>query len=98
MKKIQKNGITPFRGIANLWPDFNFAAIFGHFHILKIDKSKSVSGYGLYKYIGEEKKVKKNGTSPQNTPSTKFCKYLIGYNSETTQPRVKILPPMDFVG
>ena len=32
---------------------------FGHFHIIKSDKSKNVSGYGLYEYIDEGKKVKK---------------------------------------
>ena len=32
---------------------------FGHFHIIKSAKSKIFLGYGLYKYISEEKIVKK---------------------------------------
>ena len=61
----RKTGTTPFRGIADFWPNFNFAAIFKTlsvkvFHIIKSDKSKNVSGYGLNEYIDEETKVKKN--------------------------------------
>ena len=33
---------------------------FGHFYRIEIDKSKNIWRYGLYKYIGEEKRVKKN--------------------------------------
>ena len=35
--------------------------------------------------------------SPKHTPSTEFVEFQIGYNSETTPPRVKILPPIDFL-
>ena len=59
--------MTPFRGIADFWPNFNSAAIFGHFHIVKSDKSKNFSGYGLYKYIGEEK-IHEKMTSQHNIP------------------------------
>ena len=45
---------------ADFWPNFNFAAIFGNFYIMKCDESKSVSRYGLYRYIGEKNRVKKN--------------------------------------
>ena len=43
----------------HFWPKCDFRAIFWDFHIMKSDKSKNVSGYGLYEYIGEEKSVKK---------------------------------------
>ena len=32
---------------------------FGHFYIIKCDRSKKISRFGLYKYIGEEIRVKK---------------------------------------
>ena len=44
---------------ADFWPNFNFAAIFGNFYIMKCDESKSVPRYGLYRYIGEKNRVKK---------------------------------------
>ena len=48
----------------------------GHFHIIKGDKSKNVSGYGLFEYIGEEKIVRKNyrknAFGEQSTPKTAF--------------------------
>ena len=69
---------------------------------MKSDKSKNVLSYGIYKYIGEEIRVKKitkkNGTWTQNTLPAKFFGFLIGYNSKTTSPRVKILQPVDFLG
>ena len=67
---------------------------------MKSDESKIVLRYGLYKYIGEEIGVKKKykKTWTQNTLPTKFFGFLIGYHSETTPPRVKILPPVDFLG
>ena len=75
---------------------------FGHFYIIKCDKSKNVSRFGLHKYIGEEIRVKKilqkNGTWTHNVLSIEFLESLIGYNSKTTPPRVKILPPVDFLG
>ena len=43
----------------HFWPKRDFRAIFEDFHIIKSDKSKNVSGYGLYEYIDEEKRVKK---------------------------------------
>ena len=99
-EKIQKNSFAPFWGIDDFLPNFNFAAIFGHFFIIKSAKSKNISGYGLYKYIGKEKRVKKNyrknGITPFGPHSTDFFEFSISYNSETTPPRVQILPSMDF--
>ena len=52
----------------NLRSRRNFGAIFEDFHIIKSDKSKNTSGYGLHEYIDKEKRVKKyyrkNGMSP----------------------------------
>ena len=44
----------------HFWPKRNLRAIFEDFHIIKSEKSKNVSGYELYKYIGQKKRVKKN--------------------------------------
>ena len=55
-----------FGRISTLRPSFRL------FHIIKIDNSKKFSRYGLYKYIGEEKRVKKKFTEKmachQNIP------------------------------
>ena len=40
-------------------PKRDFRAIFWDFHIMKSDKSKNDSGYGLLEYIGEEKILEK---------------------------------------
>ena len=45
--------------VKDFWPKCDFRAILWHFQTTKSDKSKNVSGYGLYEYIGEEKSVKK---------------------------------------
>ena len=44
----------------HFWPKRDFRAIFWDFDIMKSDKSKNFSGYGLYEYIDEEKFWKKN--------------------------------------
>ena len=59
VKNFRKNGMSAFGGIAGFRPNFNFAAIFGLFHIIKSNKSKKFSGYGLFKSIGKEKKIEK---------------------------------------
>ena len=60
--------MSPLEGIADFCRISTLRPFFGHFHIIKSDKSKNVSGYGLYEYIDEEKRVKKNyrknGMSP----------------------------------
>ena len=45
--------------LKDFWPRRDLRAFFEDFHTLKSDKSKNISGYGLYEYIGEEKSVKK---------------------------------------
>ena len=87
--------------IADFWQNFNFAAIYGHYNIIKCDKSKNDSRYGLSKSIGEENRVKNKFTEKMANGyimpfSTEFFGFLIGYDSKTTQLRVKILPPVDF--
>ena len=44
----------------HFWPKRDFRAIFEDFHVIKSNTSKNVSGYGLYVYINEEKRFKKN--------------------------------------
>ena len=44
----------------HFWPERDFRAIFEDFHIIKSNTSKNVSWYGLYVYINEEKRLKKN--------------------------------------
>ena len=59
---------------------FHFRHVFGFFledfNKRKSDKSKIVSEFGLYKYIGEEKRVKKNyrknASGEHKTPKTAF--------------------------
>ena len=102
-KKIyRKNGTWRSGEIADFWQNLNFAAIFGHFYIIKCDRTKNVSRYGLYKSIDEENRAKqnyrKNGKWTHNALSTEFFGFSIGYNSKTTPPRVKILQPVDFLG
>ena len=63
-KKFTEKMEFPFGGIAWFLADFQLSGHFWTlpvevFHIIKSDKSKKVSGYGLYKCIGEEKRVKK---------------------------------------
>ena len=58
-KNYRKNGMSPLEGIADFCRISTLRPFFGHFHIIKSDKSKNVSGYGLYEYIDEEKRVKK---------------------------------------
>ena len=59
-KKIyRKNGMSPFGEIADFCRISTLRPFFGHFHIIKKDKSKNISGYGLQEYIDEEKRVKK---------------------------------------
>ena len=47
----------------------------------KKHKSKKISGYGLYEYIDEHKRVqkiyRKNGTWTQNTPKAYFSDFLL---------------------
>ena len=58
-KNYRKNGMSPLEGIADFCRISTLRPFFGHFHIIKSDQSKNVSGYGLYEYIDEEKRVKK---------------------------------------
>ena len=59
VKNYRKNGMSAYGGIAGFPPNFNFAAIFGLFDIIKSNKSKKFSGYGLFKSIEKEKKSEK---------------------------------------
>ena len=60
-KKILENALEIIYEFGrHFWRKRDFRAIFWDFHITKSDKSKNVSGYGLYEYIGKEKRVKKN--------------------------------------
>ena len=59
-KNNRKNGMSPLEGIPDFCRISTLRPFFGHFHIIKSDKSKNVSGYGLYEYIDEEKRAKKN--------------------------------------
>ena len=59
-KNYRKNGMSPLEGIADFCRISTLRPFFGHFHIIKSDKSINFSGYGLYEYIDEEKRVKKN--------------------------------------
>ena len=52
----------------------------------------------LVKKLEWKKYYRKNGTWTHNVLSIEFLESLIGYNSKTTPPRVKILPPVDFLG
>ena len=52
----------------------------------------------LVKKLEWKKIYKKNGKWTHNSLSTQFFGFLIGYHSKTTLPRVKILPPVDFLG
>mgnify|MGYP004360476003 CR=1 FL=1 len=59
-KKILENALEIIYEFGrHFWRKRDFRAIFWDFRITKSDKSKNVSGYGLYEYIGEEKSVKK---------------------------------------
>ena len=55
-KKLQKKWCRDIWRNSEFWANFNFAAIFGHFHMIKSDKSNNVSEYCLYKSNDEEKK------------------------------------------
>ena len=66
-----------------------------------IDRKKSrdlVFINTLVKKLEWKKYYRKNGTWTHNVLSIEFLEYLIGFNSKTTPPRVKILPPVNFVG
>ena len=76
-KNYRKNGMTPFRGIGRI---STLRPFFGHFHIIKSDKSKNYSEYGLYKYIGEEKKWKKELQKKWHVTTTYGVTYPIDQN------------------
>ena len=69
--------------------------------IIKSDKSKNKSVYGLYKYIDEEKRVKKiteKMACHHKIPQKRhFFGFFICYNLKTTID-VKILSSMDYLG
>ena len=58
-KNYRKNGMSPLEGIADFCRISTLRPFFGHFYIIKCDKSKNVMRFGLHKYIGEEIRVKK---------------------------------------
>ena len=61
-KNYRKNGMSPLEGIADFCRISTLRPFFGHFYIIKCDKSKKISRFGLHKYIGEEIRLKKNIT------------------------------------
>ena len=59
-KKLQKKWHVNISRISRFFGEFQLCGLFfEQFYIIKSDKSKNISRYGLYEYIGEETRVKK---------------------------------------